>query len=357
MKTALRICLLAALILGAGAPFARAFEEKSLLAPNGTLYVVRAGTAAELGIAGNYVQPDQYVIEWASLAQDGSQDFGLLPGTTDSTVKHNLDLVFDEPSGSFLVLWKQELSLVNLLRLGVLRGGQWTVSDLLPNVGFPRAYNPRMMLTHPVVHSLDAAGKDVFTTHSLLSIIWWEESNQSLARYAPIFLDEDASASAVQVYDLPAAVGAAPAAGAPANAPVGAYQFPALQTDGPAGGILATFADVGGDQHYVVKINFPTDVGTPGPTNSTWLRRRVPIVGVVEGGPIARMAPTDSSLSITTFIGSGYRPTLAWRDTTGLHYVRYDGKKWSDVNSITIDDKTMTYDHALALVQDMATKN
>jgi len=355
MKTALRLSLFAALLLGA-APLARAYEEKSLLAPNGTLYVVRAGSAADLGIAGNYARPDDNLIEWSSLAQDGSQNFGVLPGTIDSSVKHNLTLVFDEPSGTFLVLWKQEISLVNLLRLGILQGNQWKVSDLLPNVGFPHAYNPSMMITHPVVHSLDAAGKDVFTRHSLLSIIWWEESNQSLARYAPIFLDEDASTDSVQIYDLPASVGAvAGPQGAPP--PAGAYQFPELQTDGPGGGILASFADPGSGQHFIVRINFPTDVGTPGPTNATWLRRRVPIVGIVESSPIARLAPIDGTVAVTTFIGSGYRPTLAWRDATSVHFLRFDGTKWSDVNSIALDDKTMSYDHAMALVQDMATKN
>ena len=354
MKTTWRFSLLAALLLAA-APLARAYEEKSLLAPNGTLYVVRAGSAADLGIAGNYVRPDDNLIEWSSLAQDGSQNFGFIPGSIDSSVKHNLTLVFDEPSGTFLVLWKQELSLLNLLRLGILQGNHWTVSDLLPNVGFPHAYNPSMMLTHPVVHSLDAAGKDVFTKHSLLSIIWWEESNQSLARYAPIFLDEDASASSVQVYDLPASVGIAATGGG--TAPAGAYQFPSLQTDGPGGGILATFADPSGGQHYVIHINFPSDVGTPGPTNATWLRRRLPIFGIAESGPIAKMAPIDGTIGISTFIGSGYRPTLAWRDATSVHFLRFDGTKWSDVNSIVLDDKTMSYDHAMALVQDMATKN
>ncbi len=356
MKILRRLVPLVGLLLLAALP-ARAFEEKSLLAPDGTLYTVRAGTGAELAIAGNYARPDDNVVEWSLLRQDGSRDLGLLPGTTSSTVKHNIDVAYDEPSSSLIVLWTEEAPLLNLLRLGILKDRQWTVSDLLPTPGFPHARNPRMLLAHPTVHTLDATGADVYSTRSILSVIWWEESNISLARYAPIFLDEDGGASDIQVYDLPAAIGNNSAGPAVTDLPAGGYLFPSIQLDGPGGGILATFADVVSGQHYVVHINFPTDLGTPGPTNSTWLRRRIPVVGVAESGPISRMAPSDGSLTITTFVGSGYRPTLVWRDPTAVHFVRYDGRKWSDVNSITLDDKTMSYDHALALVQDMATKN
>jgi len=355
MKTLRLLCLGALLALFATS--AKAFEEKSLLAPDGTLYVVRAGTAAELAIAGNYARPDDSVVEWSSLDQSGGRFLGLLPGTTSSALKHNIDVAYDEPSGSLIVLWTEEAPLLNLLRLGIMQGGQWTVSNLLPNPGFPHARNAHMLLSHPVVHTLDANGGDVFTMRSILSVVWWEESNVSLTRYAPIFLDEDGGTTDIQIYDLPASIGRATTGAVPSDVPAGAYVYPSLSLDGPGGGIVASFADPIGGQHYVVRINFPTDLGTPGPANSTWLRRRVPIVGVVEGGPIARMAPVDSAMQITTFIGSGYRPTLVWRDTTALHYVRYDGKKWSDVNSITLDDQTMPFDRALALVQDMATKN
>ena len=105
----------------------------------------------------------------------------------------------------------------------------------------------------------------------------------------------------------------------------------------------------------MVHITFFPDVEPV--TNSTQLRRRLPIVGIAESGPIARVAPIDGTIGISTFIGSGYRPTLAWRDATSVHFVRYDGVKWSNVNSIAVDGKTMTFDRALALVQDMATKN
>ena len=75
MKRALRpfaaTAFLAALLLGAFASAATA-EEKSLLAADGTLYEVRAGLAADLGIAGSDLEPDDFVIEWAARRQDGT---------------------------------------------------------------------------------------------------------------------------------------------------------------------------------------------------------------------------------------------------------------------------------------------
>src|ERR1700693_1395165 len=100
-----------------------------------------------------------------------------------------------------------------------------------------------MLLSHPVVHTLDADGKDVTTTQSVLSVIWWEESNISQARYAPIFFDEDSTASQVQVYDLPATIcGGGPASGT--KYPSTAYMYPSLQLEGIGGAILASFADL-----------------------------------------------------------------------------------------------------------------
>jgi hypothetical protein len=348
-----RLLLVAAAILFAGARITLAVEETSLLAPDGTLYVVRAGTGADLGIAD--VAPDDNVIAWSSLRQDGTGGRGLVPGAAGITFKHNLDLAFDEPTGALIVLWTEEVPLVNLLRLGILRADQWTVTDLLPTNGFPHARNPRMLLSHPVVHTLDADGKDIWATRSVLSVVYWEESNVSQARYSPMFLDEDSTASQVQVYDLPATIGG----GGPtpdSDIPAGAYLYPSLQLEGPGGGILASFADLNAGKHYVVRISFPTDLGKPGPTNLTWLRRRIPVVGLISQGPLPRTVPRDAGVEMATYIGPGYNSTLVWHDETAVRYVRFDGKKWSDVSSIALGEN-MSYDRALRLVRDMATKN
>jgi hypothetical protein len=330
-------------------------EEKSLLSADGTLYQVHSGLAADLGLAGDNLEPDHYVIEWAARKQDGTVRLGIVPETQNRNVKRNLDLAFDEASQSLLLLWKEEVAPLNVLQLGVLRDGAWTTSTLLPNLGFSKAFNPQMRLSHSTVRWNDAEGHPVTHNRSILSIVWWEESQYALARYAPIFLDEENfDLSNVAVYDLPVLVGPS----GPTTydeIPSGAYLFPSLHSDGPAGAILASFADLHSKKNVVIRITFPTDLGTPGEGNVTWMRRHIPIVGVVGESPLAPTAPVRVS-SMGTTIGSSYRPTFHWRDGNRLLYTRFDGREWASPKAIPLDE-AMSYERALALVVGMATSN
>jgi len=332
-----------------------AAEEKSLLATDGTLYEVRAGLAADLGAAGSDLEPADYVIEWAARRQDGSIRMGIVPGTENRNVKRNLDLAFDEASQSLLLLWKEEVTPLNVLQLGIFREGEWTTSTLLPNLGFSKAFNPQMRLSHSTFRWTDADGETVTRNRSILSIVWWEESQYALARYAPIFLDEENfDLSNVAVYDLPMLVGAS----GPTtydDVPSAAYLFPSLHSDGPGGAILASFADLHSRKNVVIRITFPTDLGTPGESNVTWMRRHIPIVGVVGESPLAPTAPVRIS-SMGTTLGSSYRPTFHWRDGDRLLYTRYDGREWASVKSVPLDE-TMSYERALSLVVGMASSN
>ena len=351
--------LAAALFLAAWAIFAfaspAAAEEKSLLSADGTLYEVRAGLAADIGLAGSEIEPDSFVIEWAARRQDGTVSLGIVPDTTNRNVKRNLDLAFDEASQSLLLLWKEEVTPLNVLQLGILRDGEWTTSTLLPNLGFSKAFNPQMRLSHSTVRWNDASGRTVTHNRSILSIVWWEEAQYALARYAPIFLDEENfDLSKVAVYDLPLLVGnSGPTSFA--DVPSAAYLFPSLHSDGPAGAILANFADLHSRKNVVVRITFPTDLGIPGDGNITWMRRHIPIVGVVGESPLAPNAPIRIT-SMGTTIGSNYRPTFHWRDGDRLFYTRYDGREWASPKAIPLDE-TMSYERALALIVGMATSN
>ncbi|MDQ5871978.1 MAG: hypothetical protein M3547_07180 [Acidobacteriota bacterium] len=355
-KTSFRLlaAFAGALVLGALATPAAA-EEKSLLSADGTLYQVHSGLAADLGLAGAELEPDHYVIEWAARRQDGSVRLGIVPETQNRNVKRNLDLAFDEASQSLLLLWKEEVTPLNVLQLGILRDGTWTTSTLLPNLGFSKAFNPQMRLSHSTVRWNDADGHPVTHNRSILSIVWWEESQYALARYAPIFLDEENfDLSNVAVYDLPLLVGPTGPT-AYDDVPSAAYLFPSLHSDGRGGAILANFADLHSKKNVVIRITFPTDLGTPGEGNITWMRRHIPIVGVVGESPLAPTAPVRVS-SMGTTIGSTYRPTFHWRDGNRLLYTRYDGREWASVKAIPLDE-TMSYERALALVVGMASSN
>jgi hypothetical protein len=348
----LALALFAAILCSAGT---LAAEEKSLLSADGTLYAVRAGLAADLGVSGEIGSPEDYVIEWSFRRQDGATGVGIIAGTVNRNTKKNLDLAFDDETGTLLLLWKEEFSALNEIRIGMLREGTWATYELVPNAGFSLSFNPRMLITHQTVRYVGPAGEPATRTRSILSVLWWEEAHTAQARYAPIFLDENVlELGAVQVYDLPVLVGSEGAT-ALGEYPDGAYLYPALSSDGPGGGILASFADLTADRHHVVRITFPDDLGDPAdPGNLTWQRRHIPIVGIVGSGPIAQQAP--STLSVGTAIGSAYRPTLHWRDGNALRYTRFDGRAWSAAISIPLTE-TMSYEKALELVLGMATRN
>jgi hypothetical protein len=329
-------------------------EEKSLLAPDGTLYTVASGHASELGLAGNIIPTDN-VIAWSLRRQDGSVAQGIVPDTVGQSLKRNLELAYDEPSGSLVLLFKEDLTVLNILRLGIFKDGSWKLSNLLPNLGFAHAYNPQILLSHQTVTTQDDNGNPLSQMRTILSVIWWEEAQYSQARYAPIFLDEATDPSGVAVYNLPTLVGGGGEATPSGSHPATAYMYPSLQVEGISGEILASFADLSADRHYVVRIRYPDNLGKPGPDNVTWQRRRIPVVGIASDEPIPDPVPIVLE-NVKTVIGASYRPTLVWSTDGAVGYTRFDGRKWSPAITIPLN-QSMTYDKALRLVQEMATRN
>ena len=332
-----------------------AAEEKSLLAADGTLYEVHAGLAVDLGLAEG-LAPDDYVIEWTARDQDGTVHVGVVPGTQNRNVKRNLDLAFDESTGSLILFWKEELTSDQYSSArqfcGTARG---SLRCSFRTLASRRPTTRRCACPTQRSGGHGADGQPVERNRSILSIVWWEESQYAQARYAPIFLDEDNfDASNVAVYDLPVLAGG----GGPTayeDVPAAAYAFPALHSDGPSGAILASFADLNGRRNKVVKITFPTDLGVPEEGNVTWMRRHIPIVGIVGESPLAPTTPIHVS-SMGTALGTGYRPTFYWRDADRVLYTRFDGHEWASVKAIPLSD-TMSYERALALVIGMAASN
>ena len=330
-------------------------EEKSLLASDGTLYSVRSGYASDLGLVDGSASANDYVVAWSFRRQDGSVGQGFVPDTVSHSLKSDLQLAYDDPTGSLVLLWKEDFTILNVLRLGIFRDGVWTLANLLPNLGFAHAFNPEMLLSHQTVSVQDADGASVSHLRTILSVIWVEEAQSVQARYAPIFLDEMSDASDVKVYDLPAAVGGGGGPTLSGDRARGAYMFPALQLEGIGGAILASFADLASGKHYVVRVTFPSELGKPGPDNVTWQRRRIPVVGVASEGPISDSVPSGID-RVTTMIGASYHPTIVWRTDDSVGFSRFDGSAWSVARTIPLDS-SMTYDRALRLVQEMATRN
>ncbi|MFY9551143.1 MAG: hypothetical protein WAU32_08340, partial [Thermoanaerobaculia bacterium] len=319
-----------------------ALEEQSLLTPDGTLHVVRAGRAVDLAVLDPSVTPESFVVDWTSRAQDGVVTTQILPGAVSSQEKRGLQLGWDDQTSTLLLVWTEEVSAFSHIRVGVFHDGVWTNSPLLPKQGISRSYNPQMRITHQRVTYLDEHDAPVVKTSSILSVIWWEEGQGLQARLATLFLDEAGfDPSNLGIYDLPALTGGTGAT-VYNDVPSGAYLYPGLQPDGLTGAMFASYADLHADRHRVLRISFPEDQGQPSDATSTkWKRRHIPIVGVASEGPVARMTPTRAAgasleLAVGTTVGVGYRPTLYWRDGDNLKYVRLEGADWSPIRSIAI---------------------
>jgi hypothetical protein len=352
IRYSLAAALFAATLAGAAAA---APIEKSLLASDGTLHVVQAGTAADLGIAGPGLHPGDWVIEWTARRQDGTQEIGIIPGTNNRNDKRDLDLAYDEESGTLVLLWSEHFSYLNQIHLAIRRNSSWETGALSPSLGLTRAFHPKMLLSHFQARYEVEGGSTVTATRSLLSIIFWEEASTAQARYAPIFLDEELDDQDLRVYDLPALVGPLGAAASTAKYPPAAYMFPALQSEGVSGAVLANFVDLARDKEYVVKITFPENLGRPGNDNLTWQRRRIPVVGVMGSGPVSN-APEMQDISMESVIGAGYKPTHFWRDRDAVKYTRFDGREWSSPRSIPLTEQ-LTYERAVRLIEEMARRN
>jgi hypothetical protein len=338
-------------------------SEQSLLTADGTLHVVPTGSAVDLGLQDVALDPDNTLIEWSGRAQDGTVSTAIIPGTDSHSAKTGLQIAFDDQTQTLLLLWTENISAMSQIRVGVLHGGVWTNSGLLPNQGISRAYNPQMRISHYPISYVDGNDQTVSKTSSLLSIIWWEEAQWGQARLATLFLDEgDFDPAGLAIYDLPALAGDDGGDASYDGVPSGAYLFPSLQPDGLSGALLASFADLHDQRHKIVRIQFPSDQGKPSEQgNLKWQRRHIPIVGVATQGPIARMTPIlaagpGAGPVVGTSIGAGYHPTLYWRDGDVLKYTRLDETDWTPVRSIAIGDG-MPYDRALSLVVGMGERN
>jgi hypothetical protein len=343
-----------AFALDEGAPVV---QEQSLLTPDGTLYVIRTGRAVDLSVEG--VNPDSYLIECTTLAQDGSLTSEILPDSISAQEKHGLQLGFDEQTGTLLTVWTEDVSAFSHIRVGVFHDGTWTNSPLLTKQGIAKAYNPKMQITHQQVSYVDQHDHTISKTSSILSVVWWEEGQGLQARMATLFLDESGFDPAnLAIYDVPALTGGQ-AATVYNDVPEGAYLYPSLQPDGLNGAVLVSYADLHANVERVLRISFPDDQGRPSdPGSLKWQRRHIPIVGVAGDGPIPTKFPDmkDKNLVVGTTIGAGYRPTYYWRAADSLKYTRLENGDWSDVRAIAINETT-TYEKALALVAAMAGRN
>ena len=281
------------LLCSAGSASAADNQKRTLLSTDGTLYEVRAGTVADLEITNLDLDPDTYVVLWGSVAQDGTRQQGVLQGSPSGNPKTSLDLTFDEPTGSFVILWREDSPILNQIRLGRSAQGRLVVCGPDAQHRIPPRLQPADAPLAPDRHDVRRQGQEDPRRTARSS-----RSSGGKRRSTPRRATRRSSSTrtsrsdSVQIYDLPVLIGG----GGPTSydgVAAAAYLYPALQLEGPSGAFLASFADLHANLHYVVRIDFPTNLGNPNdPKNPVFERRRIPVVGVIASGPIAFQSPT-----------------------------------------------------------------
>jgi hypothetical protein len=219
------------------APPARAELKASALGDAGELYTVRAGVWGELfpGDGSHAAATPVLVLEIAP--GDGETDRLLVPGTEDARVESDPQLLYEQRSGSAILLWHSD-SPEDGLRVEFATYGETGWSAVQPAVaGVERA--PLSAVTRDSLSLELAEGAVVSTERSVVHLLYRSSGS---TWYTPLVFVEGAHVGWLESLDLGAAYFAEPPAGEGPLAPA-LEQALSLQVADDEGAVVAAFAD------------------------------------------------------------------------------------------------------------------
>lgn len=207
----------------------------------------------------------------------------------------------------------------------------------------------------------DDGGAPVTKTRSIFSLVWWEESGQMQARYAPIFVEDGTlRIDSVQPWNLNELAGTAGTTD-PRGLPLSSFTSPSVQADPTSnGGVLATFANLATGEQEVLRITFPDDLTKLAPQGATripdevWARAHVPIGRSAGRGRIPENMDTGAEIGAT--ISQKGVATFHWIADGAMNFVRSDDAAGAAPRQITLRSD-LSADKALRLVTSLAEKN
>jgi hypothetical protein len=244
------------------------------------------------------------------------------------------------------------------LHVAMRRSGAWTEGRFLPNPGLYVSMNPQLLVTRQTYTDADDTGRPFTKSRTILSIVWWEESNTSQARYAAVFIEDGSlrldDVTAWNLNELNGAAGPTDNSGLPLSS----YVYPGLQRDaGTNGGVLVSFANLAGRTQQVIRLAFPDNLPNLVPPDGLTPAQRT---SFARGHtPIGRsffvtQLPTQIDLPFQTQVGTIISPagvpTFYWNSGAGLAYLRGGS---STVLTIPFRPD-FPVDRALAVVRDMS---
>jgi|GEM_PF-1427925 len=343
-----------------------ASAETAVLTGDGTLYEVFIGPYQDV-VPGSSVVPglpsrDFPVVALRTTAPDGRVAIEMVDGTFTSEPKGLPSIEMDEATGTVIVCYSKYQGIMSDLHISVRRDGRWVGRDIQPNAGLYLSMNPRMTATRQRYVDFDGKGGTVTKFRTIFSLVWWEESGPSQARYAPIFVEDGVlSVDTVVAFNLNDLVGRKGFTDI-SGLPFSAYMFPAVERDPSStnGGVLVSFANLATRREQVISITFPDDLTKlPGASASGGLpdvqvRAHIPVGRELGDGPIPMNRDTQANVGY--FLSSTGRATSWWTDSTGIRYVRNDAAAGDQPRTLSVRPD-FPVDRALSVIREMTLKN
>lgn len=338
--------------------------DSAVVTKGGTLYEVapdRYGNVVA-GAAGT-ADANTPILVLRTTDSDGATHTEIVEGTFDRNEEGSHSIEYDEATGTVFVIYCKFQGLMSDMHVAVRRDGQWIEQDILPSLGLYMSINPRAVVTRQTYKDFGPGGfGSVTKTRTILSLIWWEESGSSQARYAAVFVEDGVlRIDDIIAYNLNELAGSSGVTTLANLLPTSAYSFPAVERDPTSnGGVLVSFADLAADQQVVLKITFPDDITKlPPPDASTpnrnlYARSHVPIGRRLGDGRIFRQlsTPNDVGAHITQ---SGLT-TLYWQDGSSVKFLRSDAAVETPAKSIPLRGD-ISRERAVRLIRDMSEKD
>lgn len=339
-----------------------ASADSAVVAPDGTLYEVfpaRYGDFAPL--PDDTVDAETPILALRVTPSGKPSVLEIVDGTIDSNREGSVSIELEETTRTLFVAYTKARGLMADMHVAIRRDAVWSGRDILPNQGFYLSINPKVVVTRQQYVDFDAEGLPVTKTRSIFSLIWWEESGPSQARYAPIFVEDgELRVDSVQAWNLNELAGAAGYTDA-YGLPVSAFSYPAVQADPAAnGGVLATFANLATRKQHVLRITFPDDLTTLSPAGSTsvpaeaWARAHVPIGRTASVGRIPLNLDTLSEVEAT--ISQKGVTTFHWVEASTMRFLRSDDAEEAAARQLTLRPD-LSAEKAVRLVKALAEKN
>jgi hypothetical protein len=348
-------------LAGLGLFAERADAASAVLGKDGTLYEVFAASYGDIITGASASDARLPILALRTTPSGGVPAVEIVGGTVNDLDKLGESLEFDETTQTVFVVYTRLQGFFLDVHVAMRRSGAWSEVRLLPNPGLFVSMNPQLLVTRQTYIDADDTGQPVTKSRTILSIVWWEESDTSQARYAPIFIEDGSlRLDDVTVWNLNELSGSA---GPTDNSdlPLSSYVHPGLQRDaGTNGGVLVSFANLATRKQQVVRLAFPDDLtklvppeGLTPAQRTSFARGNSPIGRSFSETLLPRVIDVPFLTLVGTIISPAGLPTFYWNSGGGLSYLQGGS---STILTIPFR-QDFPVDRALAVVRDMSEKD